>query len=542
MRSVSYPTGGSTIADRSRSAPFLSPAGALLSLAAAVLLCWPMLTVTAPLVYFDTVSYFTNGDELWSRAFALIGAGQGDGAGAAAAAASAQGGAQAAVQAGGAGSITFRSLAYAAFFYPAALTPLSLALVCILQTAMTLFVFLGLVPPLTHAGHRAGLAGFALVGTLSTLPWFASYAMPDILGAILPVFFALALGRADGLGLGQKLVLLALATFAILSHYGHLPLAVALAGAAVLWRALQGRLTRAALVFCLLPVAAAFAFNFAASLAVAALVERAPAQAAAAPAPGETLQRASPRDPATAAVNRASAPAGSETGASFAPNRVPVLLARSIDDGPARWYLEEECREVDRFAICEVFDEIPDRVWKLLWADEGLRSATPDQMARVRSEELEIVLAAARRYPLEQAEALTRNTLHQTMLVGTGELLPFPGLAADEELAALAPKTADNERNGVLQLFDWITPIFTGLAFIVLAWRVATGRSQRILVEATLMTLLVLLVNALVYGGLSAPVDRYQSRLVWLIPALLALDLALRPPGAPARRVARQPA
>ena len=40
--------------------------------------------------------------------------------------------------------------------------------------------------------------------------------------------------------------------------------------------------------------------------------------------------------------------------------------------------------------------------------------------------------------------------------------------------------------------------------------------------------LIALLVNAAVYGGLSAPVDRYQSRLAWLIPALLALDLALR--------------
>jgi hypothetical protein len=56
------------------------------------------------------------------------------------------------------------------------------------------------------------------------------------------------------------------------------------------------------------------------------------------------------------------------------------------------------------------------------------------------------------------------------------------------------------------------------------------------------MVLFALLVNAAVYGGLSAPVDRYQSRLAWLVPALLALDLVLKArPGLP-RAVARQAA
>jgi hypothetical protein len=88
---------------------------------------------------------------------------------------------------------------------------------------------------------------------------------------------------------------------------------------------------------------------------------------------------------------------------SLAPNRVPVLLARSIEDGPGRWYLEEECAHVDRYAICELFDEIPRSVFEMLWAEDGIRTATDEQMARIRAEETEIVLAAARRYPLQQA-------------------------------------------------------------------------------------------------------------------------------------------
>jgi len=547
-------------------APYLSPAGALAALAAAVLLCWPMLVTRAPLVYFDTVSYFTNGAQLWYAAVGLVlsiidpgalaemagDAGSAATAGDAAAAAAGAG-------TGGAGGVTFRSLAYAAFFYPAALSPLGLALVCMLQTAMTLFVFLGLVPRLPNEARVPAAAGFAAVGLLSSLPWFASYAMPDILGAVLPVYFALALGRADSLGLVQRIVLMGIAAFAILSHYGHLPMVLVLAPAALLWRGLRGRLSRGAWAFCLLPVAAAFGFNLAASIAVS-IVTQGGALALAAPleAPGTALAHL-PESHAPAGLLLAAAvpaelprrePASSEAprrqppspepprgeppspeptaGVSFAPNRIPVLLARSIEDGPARWYLQEECRAVDRYAICELFDQMPDNVWEVLWAPDGIRTATPEQMARIRAEETEIVLAAARRYPVQQGEALVRNTLYQAVLLGTGELLPMPAGAPDATLYELAPVTSDNENDPALQLFDWIIPVFTVLAFLVLAWRLATGRVQSFLVEAVVMVLFALLVNAAVYGGLSAPVDRYQARLAWLIPALLALDLALR--------------
>ena len=32
-----------------------------------------------------------------------------------------------------------------------------------------------------------------------------------------------------------------------------------------------------------------------------------------------------------------------------------------------------------------------------------------------------------------------------------------------------------------------------------------------------------LAINAAIFGGLSVPVDRYQGRVVWIIPALAAL-------------------
>ena len=517
----------STIRASASPAPFLSPVGALLALCAATLLCWPMLITSAPLLYFDTVSYFTNGEQIWGRVLALAdivtphAAVDPAGGGAAAAAATSE-------------AVTFRSLPYATFFYPASMTPAGVVLACILQTAMTLWMFLGLVPPLGERERRDALLGFAAVGTLSTLPWFASYAMPDLLGAVLPVYFALALGRADTFGPILKIVLMGIAAFAILSHYGHLPLALVLCVCAVLWRLLRGRLTRMGLVFCVLPVALAFAVNFAASIvASAAYAQPADGGAPAATAPVSTTSPpAAPTDngePSVRAASGSEADEGDEEGqASFAPNRIPVLLARSIEDGPGRWYLQEECRTEDRYAICELFDKIPSNVWAILWSPDGIRRATPDQLARIRAEETEIVFGAAQRYPVQQGLALAKNTLKQTILVGTGELLPIPDGGSQDELAAVTPRTVDNETSSALTLFDWIAPIFTGLAFLVLLSRMVTGRTQAFLTEAIVMVFLALVVNAAIYGGLSAPVDRYQSRIAWLVPALLALDLAIR--------------
>ena len=66
-------------------------------------------------------------------------------------------------------------------------------------------------------------------------------------------------------------------------------------------------------------------------------------------------------------------------------------------------------------------------------------------------------------------------------------------------------------------------PIFTWLAVAVLAVLALRGRLNR---DTLLLCGSVgagLAIDAVIFGGLSAPVDRYQSRIVWLLPALLAV-------------------
>ena len=46
--------------------------------------------------------------------------------------------------------------------------------------------------------------------------------------------------------------------------------------------------------------------------------------------------------------------------------------------------------------------------------------------------------------------------------------------------------------------------------------------------EIEILSILILgyLLNAVIFGGLSAPVDRYQSRIAWLFPAFAGIVLA----------------
>ena len=297
--------------------PYLTPKGAAIALLAAVLLCWPMLVTTAPLIYFDTISYYSNGEQIWLRLGRMLFAppplpGAGTGAGTQAMASAAEDAAAA--------SVNLRSLPYAAIFYPSASTPLGLVLTCILQTTVTLWVFIGLAPPLSaHEKKLAGLGALG-VGTLTTLPWFASYAMPDILVAALPAYYTLGLRRADGLGLFQLMALLAIAIFVILAHYGHIPLAVGLALCVLAWRTYRRRLTWFAAVYCLLPIILAVGINMASSAALAAFTSS--------PAAAEAKDHQQP------GLGGSEAQSGQ---VSITPNRLPLMLARSLADGPGLW-------------------------------------------------------------------------------------------------------------------------------------------------------------------------------------------------------------
>ena len=163
----------------------------------------------------------------------------------------------------------------------------------------------------------------------------------------------------------------------MLSHYGHIPLGVGVGATALGLLLLQRRLTVAAVAVAALPVLVALGGN--------------------------------------AVVNRV---AFHEPGVGVATKRLPVLLARSLADGPARWHLEENC-DTEGYAICEVFaGNYSSNLGVILWSDEGLGGASPAQMDRIRAEEATILRRAFMEHPAEQIWSFAGNAVSQTWTFG----------------------------------------------------------------------------------------------------------------------------
>jgi hypothetical protein len=307
---------------------------------------------------------------------------------------------------------------------------------------------------------------------------------------------------ADGtLRRAERLVLAVLLCFAITAHYSHLPLALVLAVLAVVLRAaLLPGLVRPVL-WIGVPIAAAIAANGAFSLATF----------------GES---------------------------SITPKRYPFLLARSLEDGPARYYLQEACGHID-YAVCELYGtNPPGSVQAFLWGYDGIeRRATLEQFRRIQDEELTIVAEAVRAYPLIQTQRALGNWWRQIHMISMSDLGWNHLVVADDGRFARQSNRQVSSR--AINLI--LTNLQTGVVVLsVLALAVVLGfgrgRLSRGHLVAGALVLAGLLTNAAICGALSAPDDRYQARVVWLIPllALLALPALQQrtPPSARSGRTA----
>ncbi len=212
--------------------------------------------------------------------------------------------------------------------------------------------------------------------------------------------------------------------------------------------------------------------------------------------------------------------------ASIAPKRFPLALARSVSDGPGRWYLEEECKK-PRYAVCEVFGtDIPDTIAGFVFVG-GLRErATPEQMDRIRGEESEIVINAAMRYPQVEAANLTRNIFRQIVL--------FQNVVTFFNLSVERGPDGDpilvgslSERSGVFGILDGIAYVVTGLSLVLIGLRFPRMTHQQR--EILLLLVAAILANSVIVVVFSGVAPRYVARLIWIVPLVaFTFDYAIR--------------
>ena len=343
--------------------------------------------------------------------------------------------------------------------------------------------FLGAVTLLAFVENKRGLwPRLAVLAVASPIAFVACTAIPDIWAGFVILAIALLATAFERMSNGVRIVTALIATAGIAFHLSHVPIALAMTLSAVAWlgfAALQGRPVpgpKWAWVSAplLLGAAATVAFNFVAF-----------------------------------------------GGPSLTGKRYPLTLARSVAQGPGKWYLEKNCRHL-RYAICEVYpDSPPEDLNAFLWGPNGLKHrASPEQMDRIRAEESEVVMAATRAYPFEEIKRVGSSFARQLTRFEPGVGLLDNRIVRDPDgTPQLRPAPYSRIWTG---LVHWLTIIGVIASIAVLLRRFRNDASTRPLIG---LILIGILVNAGVCVYFSGIVDRYGARVIWLLP-LLALALA----------------
>jgi len=428
-------------------------------LVAALAMLWPALYNGYPLLYPDSMSYLQQGRPV-ARALLLR---------------------HFSSYYGG------RSLIYSVGILPLHwnVTPWPVVIFNALVTASILWLVVrSLLPKQTLAAY------FALVVPLSLLTglgWFVGWIMPDIFGPVLYLAVYLLVFANETLSRAERLTVALIAWWAVASHVTHLLLAgglcVLLMAVLIVQRQPTGRAVRAVGGVAMIVLLAA-----AAHVSLHAYLYGEP---------------------------------------SLNGKRPPFLMARMIADGPGRRYLQQQC-PTQRIAICAHLHDLPDNVADFLWRADGIwQSASPEQQDRMRKEEMSVVVGTLRAYPREEIRVSASHFWEQLHTFGLGDYEPRPWILAmvDTVLPGARARYLESrqaQETLPAELFtsvqDW-TVIACVMVIACWAMFIRQWGSPRV-IGLTAVIVFVVVANAAVTGVLSNVEDRYQARVIWLVPLL----------------------
>lgn len=326
----------------------------------------------------------------------------------------------------------------------------------------------------------------ATLSVLTSLSWYISMLMPDILGGPLYLAIYLLAFARQTLSRAEQGIVAALAIFCATSHSTHLLIAILLcillAAQKLTLRTTGLRLTTATITI------------------------------------------------ATAILLQLSINARLFGHVSLNGNRPPYLEARLIADGPGRLFLQQHCAQLN-WLLCRNVAQLPASDDDFLWSDGGIwPSATPAQQRELRREEFPLAIATFRAYPRRQLAVSASNAWQQLTGFGLDDfdnnnymqsnlntVLPNARSAYDRSL-----QSHDATPWYFFTMVQNVTVLASLLAALAFLPQTIRHRDTRLLGLATTLFAAVIL-NAILTGVLSEVDSRYQARIVWLIPFLASL-------------------
>jgi hypothetical protein len=363
-----------------------------------------------------------------------------------------------------------------------------------LQAALTAYV-LWLVAKSVAPAQPLFSYGVVVVALslATTMPWFVSYVMPDIFGPLLYLCIYLMVFDWDALSSGERAAVLLIGWWSAASHTTHVLIGAAVCVVVFVVCRIQHRSVQQCASAIARP-AGVILVAIMAHLALHAYLYGKP---------------------------------------SLTGEHAPFVMARLLADGPGRWYLSQHCAG-SSLVVCIDADRLPDNVAGFLWAPDGIwRGASQEKQARLRDQEMEVVLGTIRAYPGDVLRLSAKNFWRQLQSFGLWNydadpwiLTMFETVLPAQRAAYLRTRQARQALHegtfGAVEEGVVLISVLAGAACGVALWR---GWSSG-LVGLTTIIIVAVIGNAAVTGVLSNVEDRYQSRVVWLVP-LLAGVLAL---------------
>ena len=342
----------------------------------------------------------------------------------------------------------------------------------------------------------------ALLTAVSSLPWFVGQIVPDIFAPVLMLAILLLVMGWERMATWERWFVLSLVAASITFHFANLLIVLATVPALAVMYLLGWRPGPQALKRLILGAAAVL-------IAVSALISVNVAMR------GKFVV--------------------STSSSTF-------LLAKLLEDGPAFSILEGECPGA--FSLCSQLDRLrahknaggtPSLADYFLWhgplKDLGWFKS-------VEAEAAEVVNKAIKRYWPQQVLTSVASGARQFVKFEIGQGLDRSPASATPYAAAsiryvfgepsLEAFNRSLQRLGKLEFatINTIHPVVIALSLGVLGYfAVRYRRSDPLLAQLAAFTLTMLVGHALIIGTLSPLHDRYQSRVVWLLPLFAILSV-----------------
>jgi hypothetical protein len=221
------------------------------------------------------------------------------------------------------------------------------------------------------------------------------------------------------------------------------------------------------------------------------------------------------------------------------------LMARLVETGIVKEYLEEHCPDKN-YPLCQYKDSLPAYGYLFAWEPTSPLYKGPcwgtgwGNCWIEKDQEYGILIRdiiSSPKYLKKLFVISMKDTYRQLLDFKIGVLVPMKEQSAPfETIQTFYPQhlqayKSANQYNRILyfHLISKIQTVFviTGIAIIsiLLIWNFVRRNKHRLLNYLTSFLLFGIVLNAAVCSSLSTVVDRYQSRVIWLIPFLLAVYL-----------------